>query len=113
MTLTVTAGPYFIAKMADAVNQGAFNITTEMTAALADYELKASVAADAKAAIAAKTEVAALSAGPTTTATTGSLPTANGSITIANAATPTVAELLEFCIELKAKVDAITAALKA
>lgn len=44
---------------------------------------------------------------------TGTLPTANGSVTIANAATPTVAELQEFCVELKAKVDAIVAALKA
>lgn len=46
----------------------------------------------------------------TATATTGSLPTANGSVTIANAATPTVTELLEFCVELNAKIAAITAA---
>ena len=68
--------------------------------------------AAAKAAIAAKTEVAALAA-MTVTATTGSLPTPGGSTTIANTATPTVTELLDFCVELKAKVDAIVTALKA
>jgi len=41
----------------------------------------------------------------TTTATTGSLPTPNGSVTIANAATPTVTELLEYCVELEAKLE--------
>ena len=41
----------------------------------------------------------------TTTATAGSLPTANGAVTIANAATPTVAELLEYCVELEAKLE--------
>ncbi|MCY1244478.1 hypothetical protein D9M72_575530 [compost metagenome] len=55
--------------------------------------------------------VAALTA-LTVTATTGTLPTPNGSVTIANAATPTVAELLEFCVELKAKVDAAVSALQ-
>lgn len=49
----------------------------------------------------------------TVTATTGSLPTANGSITIANAATPTVAELQEFCVELNAKLNAALAVLDA
>lgn len=49
----------------------------------------------------------------TVTATTGSLPTANGATTIANAASPTVAELLEFCVENRAKIAAIIAALKA
>ena len=68
--------------------------------------------AAARAAVAAKAQIAALSA-MTATATAGTLPTANGSVTIANAATPTVAELQEFCVELKAKVDAIVAALKA
>lgn len=56
-------------------------------------------------------DIAALSA-LTVTATTGTLPTANGSVTIANAATPTVAELLEFCVELNAKVNAMRAALQ-
>jgi hypothetical protein len=41
----------------------------------------------------------------TTTATTGTLPTANGSVTIADAATPTVVELLEYCVELEAKLE--------
>jgi len=41
----------------------------------------------------------------TTTATTGSLPTPNGSVTIANAATPTVTELLDYCVELEAKLE--------
>ncbi len=45
------------------------------------------------------------------TATTGTLPTVDGAVTIANAATPTVAELLAYCTELNAKVAAITAAL--
>lgn len=66
----------------------------------------------AAAAVNDKPQVDALTA-LTVTATTGTLPTANGSVTIANAATPTVAELLEFCVENKAKIDAIVAALKA
>ena len=41
----------------------------------------------------------------TTTATAGTLPTANGVVTIANAATPTVTELLEYCVELEAKLE--------
>jgi hypothetical protein len=44
------------------------------------------------------------------TPTTGSLPTPNGAVTIANTATPTVVELLELCVELNAKVDALRAA---
>ena len=44
----------------------------------------------------------------TVTATTGSLPTANGAVTIADTATPTVVELLEFCMELKAKIDELS-----
>jgi hypothetical protein len=48
----------------------------------------------------------------TVTATTGSLPIADGSVTIANAATPTVVELLEFCVELEAKVEALAARLR-
>lgn len=41
----------------------------------------------------------------TTTATTGSLPAANGAVTIADAASPTVAELLEYCVELETKLE--------
>lgn len=41
----------------------------------------------------------------TTTATTGTLPTADGSVTIADAAAPTVIELLEYCVELEAKLE--------
>jgi hypothetical protein len=41
----------------------------------------------------------------TVTATSGSLPAANGSVTIANASTPTVAELLEYCVELETKLE--------
>lgn len=44
----------------------------------------------------------------TVTATAGSLPTPNGAVTIANAATPTVVELLELCMELKAKLDELS-----
>jgi hypothetical protein len=45
----------------------------------------------------------------TVTATSGSLPTANGSVTIANTATPTEVELLEFCVELEAKLELLLA----
>ena len=45
----------------------------------------------------------------TTTATTGTLPTADGTVTIADAAAPTNAELLEYCVELEAKVEALLA----
>jgi hypothetical protein len=42
----------------------------------------------------------------TTIATSGSLPTPDGSVTIADATTPTVTELLEYCVELEAKLEA-------
>jgi len=38
--------------------------------------------------------------------------TPNSAVTIADGATPTVAELQEFCVELNAKVSAILAALE-
>jgi hypothetical protein len=41
----------------------------------------------------------------TTTASTGTLPTADNTVTIANAATPTVVELLGYCVELEAKIE--------
>jgi hypothetical protein len=66
-----------------------------------------------EAAVAAKTEIAALSAGPTVTYTSGSAPAVSGALTIANSATPSVTELLDYIVELNAKVSAITAALKA
>lgn len=75
-------------------------------------ELAKEVASQIDGATSDKPEVDALTA-LTVTATSGSLPTANGSVTIANAASPTVAELQEFCVELKAKVDALVTALKA
>lgn len=43
----------------------------------------------------------------TTTATTGTLPTPDGTMTIANAASPTNAELLEYCAELELRVEVI------
>lgn len=49
----------------------------------------------------------------TVTATVGSLPATNGSVTIADAATPTVVELLEYCRELEAKLEAALAAMRA
>jgi hypothetical protein len=49
----------------------------------------------------------------TRTATSGSLPVADGSITIANAATPTVVELLEYCTEIEAKLETLTARFRA
>jgi len=48
----------------------------------------------------------------TTTATSGTLPTADGSVTIADAASPTNTELLEYCVELEAKLEAALAALR-
>lgn len=48
----------------------------------------------------------------TVVATTGTLPTANGTVTIANAASPTVVELLEYCRELEAKVEALFAGMR-
>ena len=48
----------------------------------------------------------------TTTATIGTLPTPDGSVTIADASTPTVAELLEYCVELEAKLEVALAALR-
>jgi hypothetical protein len=42
----------------------------------------------------------------TTTATAGTLPTPDGTVTIADATTPTVTELLEYCVELEAKLEA-------
>lgn len=48
----------------------------------------------------------------TVVATSGDLPTANGSVTVADATTPTVAELLEFCVELETKLEALLAALR-
>lgn len=63
-------------------------------------------------AVAGKSQIIALTTN-TVTATTGTLPTPDGTTTIANAATPTVVELLDLCMELKAKVDAIRTALKA
>ena len=75
-------------------------------------ELAKEVASQIDGAVAAKTQVAALAAN-TVTATTGTLPTPDGATTIANAASPTVAELLEFCMENRAKIAAIIAALKA
>jgi hypothetical protein len=47
------------------------------------------------------------------TYTAGSAPAASGALTIANSATPTVVELLDFCEELNAKVVALTDILEA
>jgi hypothetical protein len=41
----------------------------------------------------------------TTTATAGALPTPDGAVTIADTATPTVTELLEYCVELETKLE--------
>lgn len=48
----------------------------------------------------------------TSTATSGALPTADGSVTIADTTTPTVTELLEYCVELEAKLESALAALR-
>lgn len=47
------------------------------------------------------------------TYTAGSAPAASGALTIANSATPTVVELLDFCEELNAKVKALADILEA
>jgi hypothetical protein len=48
----------------------------------------------------------------TSTATSGALPTPDGSITIADATTPTATELLEYCVELESKLETALAALR-
>lgn len=48
----------------------------------------------------------------TTTATAGTLPTPDGTVTIADATTPTVTELLEYCVELESKLEAALAHLR-
>ena len=49
----------------------------------------------------------------TVAATSGTLPTPDGSVTIADAAAPTNAELLEYCGEIEAKLESALAALRA
>lgn len=49
----------------------------------------------------------------TVTATAGTLPTANGSVTIADATVPTVVELLEYCRELEATLETVLARMRA
>ena len=49
----------------------------------------------------------------TTTAASGALPTPSGSVTIANAATPTVTELLVYSVELEAKLEDVLLKLRA
>lgn len=46
-------------------------------------------------------------------ATAGIVPTAGGSTTIADAAAPTVSELLDLCVEQQATIDKIVVALSA
>jgi hypothetical protein len=55
----------------------------------------------------------ALVADLTVTYTAGSAPAAGGSLTVANSATPTVVELLDFCEELSAKIKALADILEA
>lgn len=63
--------------------------------------------------VAAKSEIASLVPTVAVTYTAGSAPAVSGALTIANAATPTVTELLDYIVELQAKVTAIANALKA
>lgn len=63
--------------------------------------------------VAAKTEIAALAPTVTVTYTSGSAPTVSGAVTIADATTPTVVELLDYIVELQAKVTAIADSLQA
>lgn len=55
------------------------------------------------------TTTASAIANLTVTASSGVLPTPGGSVTIADAATPTTVELLDFCCELEAKLEALLA----
>ena len=48
----------------------------------------------------------------TTAASSGTLPTPDGSVTISDAASPTNAELLEYCTELESKLESALAALR-
>tara|TARA_R100001443_G_scaffold117412_1_gene142299 strand:- start:466 stop:1707 length:1242 start_codon:yes stop_codon:yes gene_type:complete len=48
----------------------------------------------------------------TVTASSGTLPTPNGSVTIANAASATTTELLEYCVELESKLESALARLR-
>lgn len=57
------------------------------------------------------TQAAAI-ANLTITASSGSLPTPNGAVTIADASSPTVAELQEAVVELNAKLSLALAALR-
>lgn len=59
------------------------------------------------------TDQQALISPMTITPGAGALPVANGALAVADTATPTVVELLEGIVELKAKQDAILVALKA
>ena len=94
--------------MADKRRLAELGMSTELAKETAN-QIAGAVAAGA---VAAKAQIAALTAN-TVTATTGTLPTPDGATTIANAATPTVAELLELCMELKDKIDNMRTALKA
>lgn len=49
----------------------------------------------------------------TTAATTGSMPSADGSVTLADAASPTNGELLEYCVELDAKLKTLLSRVRA
>jgi hypothetical protein len=48
----------------------------------------------------------------TVTASSGTLPTPDGSVTISDAASPTVSELLEYCVEVETKLEAALARLR-
>jgi len=48
----------------------------------------------------------------TVSASSGTLPTANGSITVSDAASATTTELLEFCVELESKLESALAILR-
>lgn len=95
---TVKAGRWFRQKVIDAIDVENLSVAN---------------AGEIETAIAEKTEIAALAAGPTMTYTTGSAPAVGGAVTIADSATPTVTELLDYIVELNAKVNAIVSALKA
>lgn len=59
------------------------------------------------------TGVTVVSALPTLTATSGTLPTAAGSTVVADATTPTVSELLDAIVELRKTVDDLRTAVNA
>ena len=96
-----------IVDASDGTEDGGLSLQVQTAGAMTtQFEINGNTLSFFGAAVAGQSaNVADLSA----TATTGTLPTANGTMTIADAASPTNAELLEYCRELEAKVNSLLA----